>query len=71
MARKKKTKLNSAAVRIGSTVGKAHRQTRNIVKRAQLARKEVREELIELSKMADRLSRDLKKTNKRLRRALG
>lgn len=70
MARHKNARLNAAAVRIGSTVGKADRHARTIVKRAQKARKEIREELVELSKMADRLSRDLKKANKRLRHAL-
>lgn len=71
MARHKNGKLTAAAVTIGSTMGKVDRQARGAARKAQAARKEMREQLIELSKLADRLSRDLKKANKRLRHAIG
>lgn len=71
MARHRNKKLNAAAVRIGSTIGKADRRARTIVNSVQSARKELRRDLAELSKTADQLSRDLKRANKRLRHALG
>jgi hypothetical protein len=71
MARQRNKKLTAAAVRIGSTMGKADRRARSIVNRVRSARKELRHDLLELSKTADRLSRDLKRANKQLRHALG
>lgn len=71
MARHRNKKLNAAAIRIGSTMGKADRRARSIVSKVRSARKELRHDMMELSRTADRLSRDLKKANKRLRHALG
>lgn len=70
MARHKNKKLTVAAVRVGSAVGKANRRARRIVRKARTAKKELHAELVELTKTADRLARDLKRANKRLRRAL-
>ena len=70
MARYKNERLTSAAVKIGTAVGKADRRVREAASLAQSARKQLREELEELTKTADRLARDLKKTRKRLQRAL-
>jgi hypothetical protein len=63
----KKTRLTSAAVRIGTAVGRAERTVHKVGKAAQLAR----EELAALTKQIKALGRDLKKTGKRLRRAVG
>ena len=71
MARHVNEKLTAAAVKIGTAVGKADRRARSIAKTTRLARGELREELIDLTKTADRLAHDLKKANRRLRRALG
>ncbi len=71
MARHKNEKLTAAAVKIGSTVGKVERHARGVATKTESARRELREQLIDLSRMADRLSRDLKRANKRLRQAIG
>ncbi len=70
MARHGNEKLTAAAIRIGSAVGKAKRRARNIARDARWAQGELRHELLDLTRTADRLARDLKKANKRLRRAL-
>ncbi len=70
MARYKNERLTSAAVRIGTAVGRADRRVREAASAAQSVRKQLRDELEGLTKTADRLARDLKKTRKRLQRAL-
>jgi hypothetical protein len=69
MARKGNPKLNSTAVRIGTAIGRADRSARKIGKNVQTAREEMRHELVELTMTADRLARELKKANRRFRRA--
>jgi hypothetical protein len=61
-----KAKLEAAAVKIGTTVGRAERTARKVGKAAQAARAE----LIELRKHVQALARELKKSSKRLKRAL-
>ncbi len=61
-----KARLKAAAVKIGTAVGRAERTVYKVGKAAQLAR----EELAELTKHIKALARDLKKTGKRLRRAV-
>ncbi len=61
-----KAKLKAAAVKIGTAVGRAERTVHKVGKAAQVAR----EELAELTKQVKALARDLKKTSKRLRRAV-
>ena len=70
MARYKNERLTSAAVKIGTAMGRADRRVRQAAKAAQSARKQLHEELEDLTKTADRLARDLKKTRKRLQHAL-
>jgi len=62
----RKTKLKAAAVKIGVTVGRAERTVRKVGKAAQIAR----EELAELTKQIKALGRELKKTSRRVRRAV-
>ena len=62
----RKTKLKAAAVKIGATVGRAERTVHKVGKAAQIAR----EELAELTKQIRALGRELKKTSKRMRRAV-
>jgi hypothetical protein len=66
----KKSRLTTAAVQIGSAVGKvdgtAHRTADKAVKAAHVAR----QELMELSKQVDALTQQLKKSTKRLKAAL-
>jgi prefoldin subunit 5 len=62
----KKTQLTSAAVKIGTAIGRAERTVHKVGKAAQVAR----EELAELTQQIKGLARDLKKTSKRLRRAV-
>ncbi len=61
-----KAKLKAAAVRIGTTVGRAERTARKVGKAVHA----VREELTQLRKQVEVLGRELKKSSKRLRRAL-
>lgn len=70
MAGRQSAKLHSAAVRIGSAMGRADRRARNVASSAQAARKELRRDLLELSKSAERLARNLRKANQRMREAL-
>jgi hypothetical protein len=70
MARYQNQRLTSAAVRIGTAVGRADRRARNMAKRAESVQKQLHDQLVELTKTADRLARDLKKARKRLQRAL-
>ena len=60
MARYKNKKLTSAAVTIGTAVGRADRRVRQAANAARSAREQLRDELAELTKTADRLARDLK-----------
>lgn len=62
----RKTKLKAAAVKIGATVGRAERTAHKVGKAAKIAR----EELAELTKQIRALGRELKKTGKRVRRAV-
>lgn len=63
----KKNRLAQVAVRIGTAVGKADRKAHQIVKAGGLAKKE----LADIAKQVDALKRQLQKTTKRLKRALG
>jgi hypothetical protein len=60
-------RLKRAAVRIGKAVGRADRTAHKVAKAAKVAT----EEISELKKKVESLSRDLKKSGDRLRRALG
>jgi prefoldin subunit 5 len=61
-----KTRLEGAAVKIGTAVGKADRTAHKITKAAQIAK----EELLELTKQMEALRQQLKKSSERLKRAL-
>lgn len=66
----KKNRLTSTAVRIGSTVGKAdgaaHRTAHKITNAVHLAQ----QELADLTKQVEAFKRQLKKSTKKLKRAL-
>ena len=62
----RKTKLTAAAATIGTVVGRADRTAHKVAKAAVAAR----EELADLTKQVEALGRQLKKTSKRLRKAL-
>jgi hypothetical protein len=77
----KKTGLTSAAERIGAAAGRISGRASKVKKVAGVAAKELLElrrrgqkeatkELRRLSKMIDRMKRDLEKANNRLRRSL-
>ena len=61
----KGSRLKRAAVQIGTAVGKADRTAHTVAS----AGKIVREELVELTKQIEALTRQLKKTSKRLKGA--
>jgi hypothetical protein len=63
----KKSKLTQVAVRIGSAMGKADRTAHKVAKAGAVAK----EELEAISKQVEALKRQLQKTTKRIRRALG
>lgn len=63
----KKNRFAQVAVRIGTAVGRADRKAHQIVKAGGLAKKE----LADIAKQVDALKRQLQKTTKRLKRALG
>ena len=63
--RKPKTKLEGAAVTIGTAVGKADRAAHKVASAALVAR----EELQALSQQIDSLKRQLAKSNQRIKRA--
>lgn len=58
--------LKKAAVKIGAAVGRAEGTARNLGKAARVAR----EELTQLTKRFEELTRDLKRASKRLKGAL-
>jgi len=62
----KNDRLNKAAVKIGTALGKADRTAHKVAKAGVAAR----EELEEIAKQIDALKRQLVKTTKRLKRAL-
>jgi prefoldin subunit 5 len=62
----RKSKLTQVAVRIGTAMGKADRRVQKYAKAGTLAKKE----LEDISKQVDALKRQLRKTAKRLKRAL-
>jgi hypothetical protein len=66
-----KNKLKDAAVTIGSAVGKADARAHQAVYKAAKAAHVARLELIALSKQVDALKKQLKKSTKRLKSALG
>jgi len=66
----KKSRLRDAAVKIGSTVGKADAAAHTAAHKAAMAAHVARQELVELGKQVDALKRQLKKSTKRLKRAL-
>jgi len=63
----KKSKLTQAAVKIGSVMGKADRKAHKIAEAGVVAKKE----LDAISKHVDALKRQLVKTTKRLKVAIG
>ena len=63
----KKSKLTQAAVKIGSVMGKADRKAHKIVEAGVVAKNE----LDAISKHVDNLKRQLVKTTKRLKVAIG
>lgn len=62
----RKSKLTQVAVRIGTAMGKADRRVQRFAKAGTVAKKE----LDDISKQVDALKRQLRKTAKRLKRAL-
>ncbi len=62
----RKSKLTRVAVSIGTAMGKADRRVQKFARAGSLAK----EELDDISKQVDALKRQLRKTAKRLKRAL-
>jgi prefoldin subunit 5 len=62
----RKSKLTQVAVRIGTAMGNADRRVQKYAKAGTLAKKE----LEDISKQVDALKQQLRKTAKRLKRAL-
>ena len=62
----KKSKLTQVAVKIGTAMGKADRGVQKVARAGSLAKKE----LDDIAKQVDALKRQLRKTAKRLKRAL-
>jgi predicted nucleic acid-binding Zn-ribbon protein len=62
----RKSRLRRVAVRIGAAMGKADRTAHKVAKAGVLAKKE----LEDISKQVEALKRQLRKTTKRLKRAL-
>lgn len=62
----KKSRLTQVAVKIGTAMGKADRGVQKVARAGSLAKKE----LDDISKQVDALKRQLRKTAKRLKRAL-
>jgi polyhydroxyalkanoate synthesis regulator phasin len=62
----KKSRLTQVAVKIGTAMGKADRKVQKVARAGSLAKKE----LDDISKQVDALKRQLRKTAKRLKRAL-
>ena len=66
----RENRLKDAAVKIGSTVGKADAAAHTAAHKAAKAAHVAKQELVELTKQVEALNRQLKKSAKRLRRAL-
>jgi predicted nucleic acid-binding Zn-ribbon protein len=62
----RKSRLRRVAVRIGAAMGRADRTAHKVAKAGVLAKKE----LEDISKQVEALKRQLRKTTKRLKRAL-
>jgi predicted nucleic acid-binding Zn-ribbon protein len=62
----KNTRLNKAAAKIGSAIGKADRTAHKVAKAGVVAKAE----LAAISKQVEALKKQLQKTTKRLKRAL-
>jgi hypothetical protein len=62
----RKSKLSTAAAKIGAVVGKADRTAHKLSKAGKIARKELQD----ISKDVESLKRRLQKTTKRLKHAL-
>lgn len=62
----RKTRLTKAAVKIGTTVGRAERTARAVGRAAEVTRDEIRE----LTEKIEALARELKQATKRLKRSL-
>jgi hypothetical protein len=62
----KKSKLTRIAVNIGAAMGRADRKAHQVARAGVLAKRE----LADISKQVDALKRQLRKTTKRLKRAL-
>jgi predicted nucleic acid-binding Zn-ribbon protein len=63
----RKSKLTQVAVKIGAAMGRADRTAHKVAKAGLVAKKE----LEDISKQVEALKRQLQKTTKRLKRALG
>jgi hypothetical protein len=63
----KTSRLTQAAVRIGGAMGRADRAAHKVAKAGSVAK----EELEAISKQVEALKRQLQKTTKRIKRALG
>jgi hypothetical protein len=62
----KKDKLTEVSVKIGTTLGKAHKKAHKLSQAGQIAK----EELLAISKQVEDLKRQLEKTTKRLKKAI-
>jgi predicted nucleic acid-binding Zn-ribbon protein len=62
----RRSRLRQVAVKIGAAVGRADRTAHKVAKAGVLAKKE----LADISKQVEALKRQLRKTTKRLKRAL-
>ena len=63
----KKDRLTRVAVSIGTAMGKADRKAQQVAKAGVLAKKELKE----IGKQVDALKKQLQKTTRKLRKALG
>ena len=66
----KKSRLHNAAVKFGSAAGKVDAKAHRAARKAATAADIARQELIELTKQADALKKQLEKSAKRLKNAL-
>jgi len=62
----RRSRLKRVAVKIGAAVGRADRKAHQIANAGVLAKKE----LVDISRQVDALKRQLRKTTRRLKRAL-
>jgi len=67
----KKDRLTQVSVKLGTALGKANREAHVRAKKVSEASKVAKEELHEVSKQVEALKKQLEKTAKRLKTALG